>query len=119
MSLRALARASRTNKPAAAATLAMRPEPPIALVGAARARWDECVGKRRFEDRELATLAAYCAAYGRWIEAEEWLANPDHGRVITIWDDKGNIKSHGPAPQLTIAERASREAQRLAFVLML
>ena len=32
---------------------------------------------------------------------------------MTISDDKGNVRSHGPAPQLQIAERAAKEMARL------
>lgn len=65
-------------------------------------------------ERTVTNLAAYCAAYGRWVRAEQWLADPEHGPVVTIRDDKGNVKSHGPAPQLRIAEQASKEMSRLA-----
>jgi len=63
---------------------------------------------------KLQQLAEYCAAYGRWVAAEEWLAEPGHGPVMTIRDDKGNIKSHGPAPHLAIVERSAKEMARLA-----
>lgn len=64
-------------------------------------------------------LAAYCANFSRWMDAEEWLvAGGDVDRtVITIWDEKGNIKSHGPSPQMKISEKAVREMQRLAIEL--
>ena len=94
-------------------------EPPVPLRGAALKRWRELVGAADWRTGELATLAAYCAAHGRWAEAEEWLADPEHGAVVTIRDDKGNIKSHGPAPQLAIGERAAKEMARLAKELRL
>ena len=63
--------------------------------------------------RNLDVLQAYCLNYQRWMEMEEWLADPSHGLIATIRDDKGNIKSHGPAPQLAISERSSKEMTRL------
>ena len=62
----------------------------------------------------LDAVAAYCVAYGRWAAAETWLNDPKHGPVITIKDDKGNIKSHGPSPYITISERAGKEMSRIA-----
>lgn len=95
------------------------PQPPIPLSGTGLARWRELTADRPWKSRELVTLAAYCAVYGRWVSAEEWLADPAHGPVVTIRNDKGEIKSHGPAPQLAIAERCGKEVARLACVLKL
>jgi len=52
-------------------------------------------------------------------DAETWLNDPEHGPVVTIRDDKGNVRSHGPAPQLAIAEQSAKEAVRLAKSLRL
>lgn len=89
-------------------------EPPVPLHGVALARWREMIGAADWKPGEMATLAAYCAAFGRWADAEAWLSDPEHGPVVTIRDDKGNIKSHAPAPQLAIGERAAKEMGRLA-----
>jgi phage terminase small subunit len=94
------------------------PPPPVPLAGAALAKWAELApqlaARPHFRPAKMTDLAAYCAAFGRWHDAEEFLADPEHGPVLTIRDDKGNIKSHGPAPQLAIAERAAKELARLA-----
>lgn len=94
-------------------------EPPIALEGPAREKWDELAARVAARPRgrptDLAQLAAYCTAYARWRDAEAFLATK--GPVLTIRDDKGNVRSHGPAPQLTIAERASKDMARLARLL--
>lgn len=92
---------------------------PDFLRGRAREKWEELFPLREWAvgDRDL--LAAYCAAYGRWIEAEEWLAEEEHGPVLTIHDDKGDVRRHGPAPQLVVGERASKEMARISKVLRL
>jgi len=80
----------------------------------ARRKWAELVALRPVWTAVQAdALAAYCAAFSRWVAAERWLADPDHGPVVTIRDDKGNIRSHGPAPQLLVGERAAKEMSRL------
>lgn len=93
-------------------------DPPLPLGPDGAAKWAELVGKVQGQTARkpsvLTDLAAYCVAFDRWCAAERWLADPEHGPVITIRDDKGNIKSHGPAPQLAISERASKEMTRLA-----
>lgn len=93
--------------------------PPVNLVGAALDEWNRITTDRAWTPSQLASLAGYCAAYGRWSDAETWLADPAHGPVLTIHDDKGNIKSHGAAPQLLIAERSLKEMGRLARLLRL
>jgi hypothetical protein len=97
-------------------------KPSIDLVGDALGKWVELYPRMvtRHKDRAgvmVPILTAYCAAFGRWKAAEEFLADPAHGPVVTIRDDKGNIKTHGPAPQLTIAERSAREMSRLLDIL--
>lgn len=76
-------------------------------------------GAREFGASEADALAAYCAAYGRWLAAEAWLAAPGNGPVVTIRDDKGNVRVHAAAPQLRVAEGASKEMTRLAKILKL
>lgn len=95
--------------------------PSISLQGASLAKWTELEpiisARPALKPTTIAALEAYCAAYGRWHTAEQFLADPAHGPVVTIRDDKGNIRSHGPAPQLAIAERAQKEMTRLARML--
>ncbi len=95
-------------------------DPSIELTGTARAQWDTLApiltARPKIRATDLDMLAAYCVAYGRWADAESFLSTPGHA-VLTIRDDKGNIKSHGPAPQLVISERASKEMARLARLL--
>lgn len=101
----------------------MNLEPPGILRGYGLTKWEELTKqhKRRLKTMNLDLLAAYCAAYGRWMEAEEWLAAGDgvDRSVVTLWDDKGNIKSHGVSPQVKVSRDAVKEMQRLAAVLML
>jgi phage terminase small subunit len=97
------------------------PTPPVHLDGAALDKWTELaavLAKRpNVKSTDWLQLGAYCAAFGRWHDAEAWLAAPDRGPVLTIRDDKGNIKSHGPDPHLAIAERSIKEMSRLAKAL--
>lgn len=88
------------------------PEPPIPLTDHALKRWNALHEVHQFAAESWPAVAAYCAAFGRWVAAESHLA--EHGAVMTITDDKGNVKSHGPSPQLAIAERAQKEMARLA-----
>lgn len=92
-------------------------EPPEILGDKARARWAEIVALGK-NVRNYDVLVAYCVAYQRWIETEEWLSQQS-SLVATIRDDKGNIKSHGPAPQLKIAADACKEMTRLGKILNL
>lgn len=94
---------------------------PIPLRPAAAGKWEEITGRVRpkpWTTDELAQVAAYAAAYGRWCEAETTLAGAA-GPILTISDDKGNIKSHGPAPEIAVAEKALKEMARLAKILRL
>lgn len=97
--------------------------PPAPLAGAALDRWTALAptvaARPNTRPSTMTQLAAYCAAFGRWHDAEAWLADPEHGPVITIRDDKGNVRSHGPAPQVAIAERSAKEMARLAKELKL
>lgn len=85
-------------------------EAPSFLRGPALAKWGELAP---LNPTKLDQVAAFCAAYGRWVAAEEWLADPEHGPTMTIRDDKGNVKSHGISPQVGIAERSQKEMARL------
>lgn len=88
------------------------PASPIPLGADASAKWADLHKTHVFPADAWPTVAAYCAAWGRWVAAEAHLAQ--HGPVMTITDDKGNVKSHGPSPQLAIAERSQKEMARLA-----
>ena len=46
-------------------------------------------------------LAAYCQAYARWREAEEFIAK--HGSVYPLRDEQGRVKYMQPFPQVAIA----------------
>ncbi len=95
------------------------PDAPMHLGPLARQRWAELHSIKPFALAKHTTLAAYCAAWAKWVEAEQWIyADPENPRtIITITDDKGNVKSHGPAPQVKIAEASAREAVRLGRIL--
>lgn len=103
------------------------PPPPDFLDAVGKAKWRELAHARAFRPHELDQLAAYCAAYARWQQAEQWLSdpaldangNPTRGPVAYILDDKGNIRTIVAAPQIAIAEKASKEMARIAKLLRL
>lgn len=95
------------------------PAPPDWMAGDALDRWRGLIGSRAWKPAQIDSLAAYCAAYGRWMAAERWLASPGNGPVATILDDKGNVKTHSTAPEVLVGERASKEMARLAKALRL
>jgi phage terminase small subunit len=99
------------------------PVPPVALDERAARLWSEyapvLASRSAARPSDWSQLAAYCLAASRWQAAEEWLQHPDHGPVLTIRDDKGNVKSHGPDPHLRIAETSLKEMGRLAKTLRL
>lgn len=97
----------------------MEPRPSIELSGAAREKWD-LIPEDKKDFANLDLLTAYCVAFARWRESEEWLrgGSEDEDRlVVTIRDEKGNIKSHGPSPQIKISRDAVKEMQALALAL--
>ena len=89
------------------------------MAASAAGKWRELRARYAFGEHELDSLAAYCAAWGRWRDAEAWLAAPDNGSVVTIRDDKGNVRVHATAPQLSVAERAAKEMARIDKTLRL
>lgn len=92
---------------------------PDYLDQAAQEKWQQIMAKRQaWKPLELDQLAAYCANWSRWRRAESALATMGDP-VVTIEDDKGGVKSHGPAPEIKIAESAAKEMQRLARALRL
>lgn len=97
----------------------MVPRPPAVLEESARAKWIELTDRIDFAPHELDALTAYCVAWGRFVSAETWLRHPDHDTIMTITDDKGQVKSHGIVPQVALSERSAREMTRLSKVLRL
>lgn len=95
------------------------PAPPEWLNGKALEKWHELAPKLTWSPGELANLAAYCAQFARWWAAEQHLAKSPDNWVVTITNDRGEVKSHGPAPDIKIAEMASKEMQRLGKALRL
>lgn len=86
-------------------------DPPIQLAEAGLARWRELVGGVVPADRVL--LAAYCAAWERWVQAEAWLHDSSNGAVATIRDDKGNVKSRGVDPHVAISRQAASDVESM------
>ncbi|WP_417208440.1 phage terminase small subunit P27 family [Antarctobacter sp.] len=63
------------------------PEPPDHLKGEARAEWDRVCGQLCalgiLSQIDRAALAAYCQAYGRWVQAETALDVMAHRDTVT------------------------------------
>ncbi len=87
------------------------PEPPLDLGDDALAEWKR-VTPRLLElglvtEVDLAPLAAYCQAYGRWVDAEAQLENEG----LTLTTSKGNVIQN---PLLGIANKARNDMVRFA-----
>lgn len=91
-------------------------EPPVPLGATARQRWDDLFERNAARGRGSwrSDLAAYCAAWGRWYDAEAVLAASADAAVITIRDDKGNVKSIGAAPEIKVSADALKLVRDLA-----
>lgn len=87
---------------------AKRPSCPKHLTGEAKKEWNR-MSKQLYElglltEVDRAALAAYCQAWGRWVEAEEEMRKPDF-RMITTTDSNYPVVS----PWLNIATNAMKQ----------
>jgi P27 family predicted phage terminase small subunit len=82
------------------------PTAPAHLAGPAREEWNritvELVKLKLISQLDRAALAAYCTAYGRWIEAEAKVK--ELGTVVNDGAGKAVVNPH-----LTIADRALKQ----------
>ena len=62
-------------------------------------------------------LEAYAIERCRWLEAERYLA--EHGEILTLRNDKGEVRAVVEAPQMKIARAAQDRALKLAKALHL
>jgi P27 family predicted phage terminase small subunit len=95
------------------------PEPPDFLSSEARAEWQRVVPElsrlKLLTILDIAPLAAYCASYGRWIEAERILArmaaeDPDtKGLTVT-----GALGSPTLNPMLKVARLSAADMLRFS-----
>ena len=71
------------------------PDAPPHLSPEAREEWNrlaqELYGLGILSTIDRAALAAYCQAYGRWVEAEEQIRNPDGTMNLTETTSNGNV----------------------------
>lgn len=97
-----------------------KPEPetiaakPAHLTPAAGAEWDLMIPRLRdaelLSSVDLASVAAYCQAHGRWVEAETALKS--HGTVI-----KSPTGAGIPSPYLAIANKAQDRMKKLHSII--
>lgn len=87
-----------------------RPEPPFELKPDARVRWDRLGLAGDLDDDALLAAASYAASYGRVVELERWLA--ENGTVVTIRDDKGNVRTHTKSPRVELLRTERKELDR-------
>lgn len=108
--------------------LATIPEPPDFLAGNALRKWAE-LAPRKAEDYNLDLVAAYCVAYGRWRDMEDYLSSPGNPE----YDDAGNLQprdrrlapifgkfgivGYGPSAHLKISQQAVKEMASLGKAL--
>lgn len=94
-------------------------QPPISLIPDARTEWDrvadDLVGSGLVTVADLASLAAYCTNYGRWVQAERLLAasaqaNPE-SEGLTIETASGNVIQN---PLLGIRNKALADLMKVA-----
>jgi P27 family predicted phage terminase small subunit len=92
----------RGDEPKPAAAL---PEAPTHLSVVARAEWDriapELLALGLLSKLDRAALAAYCTAWGRWVEAENIVR--EHGPIIN------NNGQAALSPYLAVADRAMKQ----------
>jgi P27 family predicted phage terminase small subunit len=81
------------------------PDCPEWLTEPAKLEWQrvlpELAKAGRLATLDRAALAAYCQCFAHWQVAEQFLA--EHGSVVVLRNDKGEVKGAVPAPQHTIA----------------
>lgn len=89
-----------------------RPEPPDFLTADALAEWyritDILDGMNLLSTADLATLAAYCTVYGRWVDAERKVQQ--YGAVMLSPNKQHPQKS----AYLTVADHALEQLRKLA-----
>ena len=87
------------------------PSAPVWLLENAQAEWDRVVSAlircRVLRSVDEQILAAYCQAYARWREADEWLTK--NGSTVVLRDKDGLVKYVQQVPQVAIS-RAERTA---------
>ncbi len=96
-----------------------RPEPPVFLTSMALGEWDRVSDilwtMGVVSEIDTATLAAYCMAYARWVDAEEKMEDARQGDPfgggLTIETSNGNVIQN---PLVGIANVARREMLRFA-----
>lgn len=102
-------------------SIATIPEAPDFLEGAALRKWSELAPQKE-KDYNLDLLAAYCVAYGRWRDMEDFLALPGDPIYDDDYNQIGNrdrrlapiygklgIVGWGPSVQLKISQQAVKE----------
>lgn len=100
----------RKLNPREAKPKAVAPTRPAHVQGVARREWCRIVRELKalglVTKIDRAALAAYCVAYGRWVEAEDQIR--EHGMVIV--GSKGSLVR---SPYLMIANKAMEQMRQL------
>jgi P27 family predicted phage terminase small subunit len=73
----------------------------VARLPYAKAEWDDLVPELHrlglLTRIDRAALTAYCISYHRWLECEDFVF--EHGAVMTLRNDKGEVRWVQPVPQ--------------------
>lgn len=108
-SWRAKTRSKREPKPTTKA-----PPAPEWLLPAARAEWNRLMPQLEalglLTGLDWAALAGYVQSFAHWRAAEQWMAQ--HGTVLTMRNDKGEVKFVQTVPQFGIAQKALEKMLR-------
>lgn len=95
------------------------PKPPAHLSEAQRATWIACWPRiiGRMTAARLDAFEAYCIERERWMTAEASVR--EHGTVLTLRNDKGEVQKIIANPALGIAQKSMGAMLRLAKALRL
>ena len=89
-------------------------EPPAWLDAAAVEKWQEVVPELQrlglLTVVDVTALASYCWCFSEFRRADAWIK--ENGRVMTLRDDKGNVKYRQQAPEVGIANKMLESMRR-------
>lgn len=87
----------------------------VSTLPAAKLKWDELTPKLYragiLTEVDGDALAAYCTEYAHYVDCENFVR--ENGSVMTLRDDKGNVKWCQPVPQETLRAKHLEKMRQL------